>query len=123
MADLTWGMNYRVDKENLGESFSISNVTADMAVTGMYQATLALTTATQNISTATLSSVGLAFMRNLSTATVSTIQVGVVSGTNFASFCTLKAGEAGILRLTNGNQYQARGSAATDRLRVDIIEG
>jgi|GEM_PF-1832408 len=122
MADLTWGMNYRVDKGNLAESFALANVTADMAVTGLYQATLAMTTATQNISTATMSAVGLAFMRNLATATASTIQIGVVSGTNFASFATLKAGEAGIVRLTNGNQYQAKGSATTDRLRIDIVE-
>jgi len=122
MPDLTYSLTYRVDKGNLSDSMSATNVTADMSVVGLYQVTLALTTATQNISTATLSAVGLAFMRNLSTATSSTVQIGILSGSAFVPFTTLRGGEAGMTRLTTGQQYQARGSAATDRLRLDILE-
>lgn len=123
MADLTWNVNYRVDKGNLNDSTSATNVTANMSVVGLYQATLSMTTATQNISTATLSSVGLCFLRNLSSAANSTVQVGVLSGTSFVAFSTLRGSEVGILRLASGTQYQARGSSASDRLRVDIVEG
>lgn len=122
MSDITYSMTLRVDKENLSTLIAASGVTADMSSVGMKSMTLTLTTSTVSISTANLTSVGMAFLRNLSTATASTVQWGVVDGTSFTSVGTLRAGEPAILRLTSGSSYAAKGTAGT-LVRVDIIEG
>lgn len=122
MPDISYNVSLKVDKQFLNNSVSVANVTATMSQAGMSSMTLALSTTATAISTASLSSVGLAFMRNLSTATASTVTIGVESGASFVGFATLRAGEPAILRLTAGTSYQAIGSAGS-RLRVDIIEG
>lgn len=122
MPDISYNVSLKVDKDFLNNSVSVANVTATMSQAGMNSMTLALSTAATAISTASLSSVGLAFMRNLSTATASTVTIGVDTGSSFVGFATLRAGEPAILRLTAGTSYQAIGSAGS-RLRVDIIEG
>lgn len=122
MADISYGVSVRVDKGYLSNQISVSGVTASMAQTGMQSLTYTLTTNAVNISTASLSSVGLAFLRNLSTATAATAQIGIDEGGSFVGFTTLRAGEPAVFRLTAGTNYQAIGTAGT-RLRVDVTEG
>ena len=122
MADINYSVTLKVDKDNLSNSVSANGITADMSAVGLLSQTLTLSTSAISISTANLSSVGLAFLRNLSTATASVAQVGVDSGGTFVSFASLRAGEPAILRLTSGTTYKALGAAGT-RLRVDITEG
>lgn len=122
MADISYTLSMKVDKDFLSNSVSVGNVTASMAEVGMSSMTLALSTNATQISTANLSSVGLAFMRNLSTATAATVTIGIDAGGSFLAFNTLRAGEPSIYRLTPGVNYFARGTAGT-RLRVDITEG
>lgn len=122
MADISYGITLNVNKQFLSSRVNISGVTVSMAVAGMKSEIYALSTNAVSISTANLSSVGIAFVRNLSTATSSTAQVGISAGGSFASFTTVRAGEPQLFRLTTGTAYQAIGSAGT-RLRVDILEG
>ena len=122
MSDINYTISLRVAKGFLDNSVSASGVTADMAQTGLLSQTLTLSTNAVNISTASLSGVGLAYLRNLSTATLHTAAIGVNSGGSFVGFCTLRAGEPAVLRLTSGIDYQAKGAEGA-RLRVDITEG
>ena len=119
MADISYSITMKVDKDNLSNSVAASGITATMNEVGLQSMTLALTTATVAISTASLSSVGMAFMRNLST---STAQVGITAGGSFVPLCTMRAGEPQIFRMATGQDYAAVGTAGT-RLRVDITEG
>ena len=93
MADINYSVTLKVDKDNLSNSVSANGITADMSAVGLLSQTLTLSTSAISISTANLSSVGLAFLRNLSTATASVAQVGVDSGGTFVSFASLRAGE------------------------------
>jgi len=122
MADISYTLSMKVDKDFLSNSVSVGNVTATMSEVGMNSMTMALSTNVTQISSANLSSVGLAFFRNLSTATGATVTIGIDAGGSFVGFCTLRAGEPAILRLSAGTDYKARGTAGT-RLRVDITEG
>jgi len=122
MSDINYSIAYRVSKGFLSNSVNANGVTASMADTGMLSQTLTLSASAVAISTANLSSVGLAFIQNLSTATLQTAAIGIAAGGSFVGFATLRAGEPAILRLTSGTTYQAIGGAGA-RLRVDITEG
>ena len=122
MADISYSLSLRVAKGKLASSVSVSNITASMSQTGLVAQTLTLSTNAVSISTANLSSVGLAVIQNLSTATSSTATIGIDAGGSFVGFTTLRGGEAAIARLSTGTDYQAIGVAGT-RLRVDITEG
>lgn len=122
MADVSYSINFSVDKGFLRNSINVPNVTANMSQVGMQSLTLTLTTNAVSISTASLSSVGMAFLRNLSTATASTAQIGIDGGGSFVSLTTLRAGEPAVFRMSSGTDYKVIGTAGT-RLRVDITEG
>ena len=121
MSDINYSISYRVQKGFLNAQVNASGVTADMAQTGLLSQTLTLSTNAVSISTANLSSVGLAFLQNLSTHTAQTAAIGIDAGGSFVGFTTLRAGEPAILRMTSGTTYQATGGAGA-RLRVDITE-
>lgn len=124
MADINYTLSIRVAKDNFANSVQVSGVTANMNVAGMSSVVLPLSSTTTSISTATLSSVGLAYLQNLSTdtVTITTAKVGVVSAGTFYPFTTLLPGEVAIARLASGVQFAAQGSTSA-RLRVDILEG
>jgi len=122
MADVSYSMSMRVSKGYLDDLVSISGGTATMDNVGMKSLTITLSTNATSISTANLSSVGMAFLRNLQTSTASTVTVGVNSG-GYVGFSELRSGEGAMLRLVGGSDYQAKGTTEGDRLRVDITEG
>lgn len=122
MSDITYSISLNVNKDNLTSSINASGVTAAMASDGIQSATYALSGTPTNISTATLTSVGMAFLRNLSSSTATTCAVGIVSGGSMLPFAAPRPGETAILRLASGVSYQATGTTGT-RLRVDITEG
>ena len=122
MADISYGISLRVSKDGLSNGVSVTNVGASMNVAGFKSVIYGLSTTAVSISTANLSSVGMAFLQNLSTATASTAQIGIDAGGSFVSFTTLRAGESQLFRLSTGADYKAIGTAST-RLRVDITEG
>lgn len=122
MADISYSIAVKVDKDFLANNINANGVTASMALTGLKSDTYTLSTNASSISTANLGTVGLGFLRNLSTATAATVQIGIEAGGSFISFTTLRAGEPAVMRLSTGTQYQVRGTAG-GRLRVDITEG
>lgn len=122
MADVTYSLSLKVDKDNLVNQVQISQITASMTQAGYKSIVYDLDTNASSISTANLSSVGVAFMRNLATASASTAQIGIEAGGSFISFATLRGGEPAIIRLSAGTDYQAKGVDGT-RLRVDVSEG
>lgn len=122
MADISYSISVRIAKDNLDNVVNVSGVTASMSLTGLRSDTYTLSSNSVSISTANLGSVGLAYMRNLSTATASTASVGIVASGSYLPFASLRAGEAAVLRLASGANYEARGTAGA-RLRVDITEG
>jgi hypothetical protein len=122
MADISYSIAVKVDKQFLANNINANGVTASMALTGLKSDTYTLSTNASSISTANLGTVGLGFLRNLSTATAATVQIGIEAGGSFVSFATLRAGEPAVMRLSTGTQYQVRGTAG-GRLRVDITEG
>jgi len=122
MADVSYSMSMRVSKDYLDDLVSISGGTATMDNVGMKSLTITLSTNATSISTANLTSVGMAFLRNLQTSTASTVTIGVDSS-GYVGFSELRSGEGAMLRLTSGVDYQAKGTTEGDRLRVDITEG
>lgn len=122
MSDISYNVSVSVSKGFLNSTVAAPGATATMSQTGLLSQTLTLSTNAVAISTANLSSVGLAFLQNLSTHTASTAAVGVNAGGSFVGFCTLRAGEPAVMRLTAGTAYEAIGTAGT-RLRIDITEG
>lgn len=122
MADISYGVSLRVSKGFLASTINVNAATAAMAQTGMLSQTLTLSSNAVSISTANLSSAGIAFLQNLSTATNATAAIGVLSGGSFIGFSELRSGEPAILRLTPATQYQVKGSADAI-IRVDITEG
>lgn len=122
MSDINYSINYRVAKGFLSNAVNANGVTASMEETGMISQTLTLSTNAVSISTANLSSAGLAFLQNLSTGTLQTAAIGIHAGGSFVGFTTLRAGEPAIFRLSSGTTYQATGGDGA-RLRVDITEG
>ena len=122
MADISYSISVRVDKDFLSDSIVANNVTATMSLAGLKSDTYTLSTNAVSISTANLAAAGLAFLRNLSTGTAATVTVGIEEGGSFVGLTTLRAGEPAIFRLTTGTSYKAIGTAGS-RLRVDITEG
>lgn len=122
MPDISYSISYLVSKGFLSNSVNAIGVTANMTNTGLLSQTLTLSTNAVSISTANLTSVGLAFLQNLSTSTIQTAAIGIAAGGSFVGFATLRAGEPAIVRLSSGTTYQATGAAGA-RLRVDITEG
>ena len=121
MPDVQFTINGKIDKGSLKETFAASGVTADMASAGVAAVTLDLDTSTTAISTSTLGAVGLCFARSLATETTHTVSFGRLDGTNLHETVRLKAGEAAVLRLADGD-YAAKAAVAGSRLVLTIYE-
>jgi hypothetical protein len=122
MPDVTYNISGSVQKGALREQFNASAITADIATAGVLSVTLALGTATSQISTATIGTLGLAFVRNLATEATHTVSIGRLSGTNLFETVRLKAGEAAILRLAPGDYAAKAAVAGTTRAVITIYE-
>jgi hypothetical protein len=123
VADISYTINGRVDRGPLQQSFAASGVTATMESAGVLSVTLGLGTATQEVSTASLSSVGMAFVRNLGTVSTHTVSMGRLDGTTLFETLRLRGGEAAVLRLAPGDYAAKAEQAGTTRLLVQIYEG
>jgi hypothetical protein len=121
MADISYSLNINVSAGALQQNLNASNITSDFATTGLLAVTLNVGTATQAISTASASVLGLAFARSLATAGTHTISFGRISGTTLFDVVRLKAGEAAVLRMAPGN-YAAKADAPGARLLLQILE-
>ena len=121
MPDINYSINGQVTKGALSQSFAASGVTADMATAGVLSVTLNLGTATTQVSTATLGSLGVCFARSLATETTHTVSFGRLDGTALYETVRLKAGEAAVLRLAAGD-YAAKAAVAGTRLVLTVYE-
>ena len=124
MPDITLSITGQAIKGSLVQSFAANGVTADMTSTGMMAVTLNLGTATTQISTTNMSTLGYAFARSLvtSTAVTATVSFGRLVGTNLYESCTLRPGEAAAMRLSAGD-YAAKAAGASLPLLIEILEG
>lgn len=121
MPDVNYSINGQVTKGALSQAFAASGVTADMATAGVLSVTLNLGTATTQVSTATIGSLGICFARSLATTTTHTVSFGRLDGTNLYETVRLKAGEAAVLRLAAGD-YAAKAAVAGTRLVLTVYE-
>jgi hypothetical protein len=121
MADISYSVNLNVNAGALNQNLNASNITSDFATTGFLAVTLDVGTATQAISTASASSLGLCFARSLATAGTHTVSFGRLDGTTLHDTVRLKAGDAAVLRLAPGD-YAAQANAPDSRLLLQILE-
>lgn len=121
MADISYSVNVNVNAGALNQNLNASNITSDFATTGILALTLNVGTATQAISTASASNLGLCFARSLATAGTHTVSFGRYSGTTLFDVVRLKAGDAAVLRLAPGN-YAAKADAPDSRLLLQVLE-
>ena len=121
MPDISYSVSVNVNAGSLSSNLIASNVTSDFATTGFLALTLSVGTATQAISTASASILGLCFARSLNTVSTHTVSFGRLDGTTLHETVRLKGGDAALLRLAPGN-YAARSAAAGGRLLLQILE-
>lgn len=121
MPDISYSVSVNVNAGALSSNLIASNVTSDFATTGFLALTLNLGTATQAISTASASSLGLTFARALHT-TGATISLGRLDGTTLYETARFKSGDAALLRLAPGNYGAKCSSADGARLLLQILE-
>ena len=121
MADISYSVNVNVSAGALSQSVIASNITSDFATTGLLALTLNVGTATQAISTASASTLGLCFARSLNTTDTHTVTFGRLDGTTLHEVVRLRGGDAALLRLAAGN-YGAKSVAAGGRLLLQILE-
>lgn len=121
MPDISYSVNLNVNAGALSQNLNAANITSDFATTGFLAVTLNVGTATQAISTASASSIGLCFARSLNTTGTHTVSFGRLDGTTLHEVVRLNGGDAALLRLAPGN-YGARSVAAGGRLVLQILE-
>lgn len=121
MPDISYSVSVNVNAGALSSNLIASNVTSDFATAGFLAITLNVGTATQAISTASASSLGLCFARSLNTTSTHTVSFGRLSGTTLFETVRLRGGDAALLRLAPGN-YAAKSAAEGGRLLLQILE-
>lgn len=124
MADINYTITGTVSKGSFRQSFNAAAVTADMSFAGLYSISLNLGTSVTQVSTASLTSLGLCFVQNLATAMTHTVSLGRYDGPSSALYetVTLRAGESAVLRLAAGS-YAAKAAVAGSRMTLTIYEG
>jgi len=122
MADLTLGTTLIVSKGSLSANLYSANVTATMNQSGLKTTVYTLSSTAVSLSTANLSSVGVAQFWNISGDTNATVLVSAVNGASVVGFAAPRPGEPALMRLPSGVSFQATGHTAAI-LRVDITEG
>ena len=114
MPDISYSVNLNVNAGALNQNLNASNITSDFSTTGFLAVTLNVGTATQAISTASASSVGLCFARSLNTTETHTVSFGRLDGTTLHEVVRLK-----------GETLRSCGSplATTERGRSPLVAG
>lgn len=121
MADVSVSINASISKGFLSDQIVYSGVTSDMASAGMFSTTLELGTATSQVTTSQIGTLGLCVARSLATTTTHTISFGRLDGTTLHDSVRLKAGEVALLRLAPGD-YAASAAVQGSRLLLQILE-
>lgn len=122
MPDISYLLTMNASKGAFDHLFSAAGVTADMSTAGLVAVTLNLGTSTTQITTTSLTALGLCVARSLATVSTHTVSFGRLDGNTLHDTVTLRGGEAALLRLSAGN-YAARAAVAGSRLVLQILEG
>lgn len=122
MAEITYSVSSRVSGDGLSGSVSANAITAAMSVPGLRTDVMTMSSSAVDISTANLTSAGLAIIQSIDTSTASTCLLSVSSGGSTYAFSSLRSGEAVLFRMAPGVSYKAQGTSGS-RIRVDITEG
>lgn len=111
-----------LSKNGLSETFAHAQ-TATMSFAGYKVQSPTLGTAVSQISTATIGTLGYAFLRSLVTTTQSTctITFGRLDGTSVQEVVRLRPGEPAMFRLAPGD-YAAKAADEGYRMLIAIIE-
>lgn len=119
---LSINVNAALSKDGLSETFAHSK-TASVSVAGYNVQSPTLGTAVSQISTATVSALGFAFLRSLvsTTQATCTITFGRLDGTTLHEVVKLKPGEPAMFRLAPGS-YGAKAAAENYRLLFAVVE-
>lgn len=109
-------------KDNISDSFS-ADATATMTTAGYKVQAPTIGTAVTSISTATINTLGYAFLKSLVTTTEATctITFGTLDGTALNGFVRLRPSEPAVFRMAPG-QYAAQAADEGYRLLVTILE-
>ncbi len=123
MPDLLYSIRVTLDKDGLQQSYAATAQTSSMAINGLMSVTLDLATATEQISTVTMTTLGLCVARSLVTDTTGTtiVSFGRLSGTTLFESVRLEPGEMNLFRMSPGN-YAAKANANDARLLITIFE-
>lgn len=122
MADVSYSITGQVQKGALVQSFQATGITSNIATAGVLSVTLGLGTTTQAITTTSLGTLGLAFVRNLGTPSTHAVTFGRVVSNTLHDTVRLKAGEAALLRLAPGSYAAKSDAAGTTRMVLTIYE-
>lgn len=119
---VTISLGLAFQKGVLADAFN-ADATAAMSVAGYQVQAPSIGTAVSSISTATISTLGYAFLRSLvtTTQTTCTITFGTLNGTTFNGMVKLRPSEPAVLRLAPGN-YAAQAAGEGYRLLVATLE-
>lgn len=119
---VTISLGLAFQKGVLADAFN-ADATATMSVAGYKVQAPTFGTAVSSISTATIDTLGYAFLQSLVTTTQSTctITFGRLDGTNLHGTVRLRPGEPAVLRLAPG-QYAAQAAGEGYRMLIATLE-
>jgi hypothetical protein len=120
MADVSYSVNVNINAGALQQNINAPNLTSDFQTAGLLAVSLTVGTATQAVSTASASVLGLAVARCLATAGTHTVSFGRLEGTTFLPTARLKVGDAAVMRLAAGD-YAVQSNAPGSRFLVQIL--
>jgi hypothetical protein len=122
MADAVFSFQVQATKGSFAQTLMASGITADMAAAGLLSVPATLGTTPVTLSTANLSSLGIAVVHNLATESTHVVTFGRWDGTTLWGSAALRGGEKAVFRMEPGN-YAWKGNTASVRALVQILEG
>lgn len=122
MADSTTSFQVQATKGSFAQTFIASGITADMGVAGVLAVPATLGTTPVTLSTAALSSLGIAFVQNFATDSTHVVTFGRWDGATLWGSAALRGGEKAVFRMEPGN-YAWKANVANVRALAQILEG
>jgi hypothetical protein len=122
MTDAVFSFQVQATKGSFAQTLMASGITADMAAAGLMSVPATLGTTPVTLSTAALSSLGIAVLHNLAAESTHVVTFGRWDGTTLWGSAALRGGEKAIFRMEPGN-YAWKANTAGVRALAQILEG
>lgn len=122
MADVNISFQVSASKDTFAQTFAGSGMTSSMNVAGLLALSSTLGTTAVTLSTASLSSLGVAIIHNLGTDATQVVTFGRWDGSTLWGCAAPRGGEKAVLRLEPGN-YAWKSNVAGTRALVQVLEG